>query len=37
MEGMTIHHVVDGKLVEHWTQVDALNLLTQLGAIPAPT
>ena len=26
----------NGKLVEHWGQTDALGLLQQLGAIPAP-
>ena len=36
MEGVVIHHVVDGKLVEHWAQVDALGLLIQMGAIPPP-
>ena len=36
MEGIAIHRIVDGKLVEHWGQVDALGLLQQLGAIPAP-
>lgn len=36
MDGIAIHRVVDGKLVEHWSQVDAAGLLTQIGAIPAP-
>lgn len=36
MEGIAIHRVVDGKVVEHWTQVDALGLLMQMGAIPGP-
>ncbi|MDT5231633.1 MAG: hypothetical protein QOI39_2133, partial [Mycobacterium sp.] len=27
---------VDGKIVEHWAQVDVAGLLVQLGAIPAP-
>ena len=36
MEGIAIHRVVDGKLVEHWGQVDAIGLMTQMGAIPAP-
>lgn len=26
----------DGKMVEHWVQMDQLGLLQQLGAIPAP-
>jgi predicted SnoaL-like aldol condensation-catalyzing enzyme len=28
--------VRDGKMVEHWNVVDAMGLMTQLGAIPAP-
>ena len=36
MEGIAIHRVVDGKVVEHWAQVDAVNLLMQMGAIPPP-
>jgi predicted ester cyclase len=36
MEGIAIHRVVDGQLVEHWAQVDAAGLLMQLGAMPAP-
>jgi len=34
MEGIAIHRVVDGKVVEHWSQVDGLGLLGQIGAIP---
>jgi predicted ester cyclase len=34
MEGIAIHRVVDGKVVEHWSQVDALGLLSQIGAVP---
>jgi predicted ester cyclase len=36
MSGIAIHRVRDGRLLEHWAQVDALGLLQQLGAIPAP-
>lgn len=35
-EGIAIHRVVDGQLVEHWGQVDAIGLMTPLGAIPGP-
>jgi predicted ester cyclase len=35
MEGIAIHRVVDGRIVEHWAQVDAANMLMQMGAIPA--
>jgi predicted ester cyclase len=36
MSGIAIHRVANGKLVEHWGQVDALGLLAQMGAIAAP-
>ncbi len=36
MSGIAIHRLDDGKLVEHWGQVDAVALLAQMGAIPAP-
>jgi predicted ester cyclase len=36
MEGIAIHRVENGKLVEHWSTVDALSLMMQIGAIPAP-
>jgi predicted ester cyclase len=36
MEGIAIHRVVDGRIVEHWSQVDALGMLVQLGVVPAP-
>src|SRR5207248_3978098 len=26
----------DGKMVEHWVQMDMLGLLQQIGALPAP-
>ena len=37
MSGISIHRVKDGKLAEHWAQVDALSLLQQMGAIPGGT
>jgi steroid delta-isomerase-like uncharacterized protein len=33
--GITIMRVVDGKVVEGWTNLDELGLLQQLGVIPA--
>lgn len=36
MEGVSIHRVENGKIVEKWSTVDALSLLMQMGAIPAP-
>jgi steroid delta-isomerase-like uncharacterized protein len=35
MSGITIHRVTNGKLSEHWAQIDALSLLQQLGAVPS--
>jgi predicted ester cyclase len=34
MPGITILRFSDGRCVERWTQVDALGLLVQLGALP---
>ena len=28
--------VVDGKIVEHWVELDQLGILQQVGAIPSP-
>ena len=36
MEGISIHRVADGKIVEHWAQIDAAGLLMQLGVLPPP-
>jgi steroid delta-isomerase-like uncharacterized protein len=33
---LNIHRVVDGKIQEGWLNWDALGLMQQLGAIPAP-
>ena len=33
--GITIHRVADGKLVEHWANIDSLSFMQQLGAIPS--
>jgi steroid delta-isomerase-like uncharacterized protein len=35
MSGITIHRVTNGKLAEHWAQIDALSLLQQMGAVPS--
>jgi len=35
MSGISIHRAQNGKLVEHWAQIDAMSLLQQLGVIPA--
>ena len=34
--GMEIYRIAAGKLAETWVSVDALGLLQQLGAVPAP-
>jgi hypothetical protein len=31
-----VTRIVDGKIVEDYTEWDALGLMTQLGAVPAP-
>ena len=31
-----IFRLAEGRIVERWGLVDAMGLLTQLGAIPAP-
>ena len=33
---MHMFRIADGKVVEHWCEWDALGLMQQLGAIPAP-
>jgi predicted ester cyclase len=34
-EGITIHHIKNGKILDSYTRWDALGLMRQLGAIPA--
>src|SRR5512135_3358553 len=34
--GTGIFRVVDGKLAENWVNLDALSLMQQIGAVPAP-
>src|SRR5205085_1737143 len=35
MVGIAIHRIADGRLVEHWAQIDLLGLLQRLGVGPA--
>lgn len=35
IEGIDINRIEDGKLAEHWGQMDSLGLMQQLGVIPA--
>ena len=36
IESMTVERVSDGKIQEHWRVTDTLDMMQQLGAIPAP-
>jgi len=36
VSGIDIHRLSDGRLAEHWDEVDLFGLMTQLGVIPAP-
>ena len=36
MTGMTIWRIADGKIVEHWSEMNVLGLLQQLGVSPTP-
>src|SRR3954447_13642217 len=36
VEGITIHHIADGKIVSDWSQTDQLVLMQQLGVAPGP-
>jgi predicted ester cyclase len=31
-----VNRVVDGKVEEHWVELDLLGLMQQLGALPEP-
>jgi predicted ester cyclase len=35
-EGLELNQFVDGKVVEHWFQLDALTLLQQIGLVVIP-
>jgi predicted ester cyclase len=35
-DGIVIHRVRDGKIVEYWSVVDVAQVLQQVGALPAP-
>lgn len=36
VEGIAIHRVRDGKIVEYWSVVDTAGFLQQVGALPGP-
>ena len=35
-EGMAIHRIRDGKIVEYWSVTDVARVLMQVGALPGP-
>jgi predicted ester cyclase len=35
VDGMTIHHIASGKIMDSYSNWDALGMMEQLGAIPA--
>lgn len=35
-EGIAIHRVRDGKIVEYWAVTDVARVLQQVGALPGP-
>jgi predicted ester cyclase len=37
MTGVAIHRISDGRLAEHWAQIDLIGLLQRLGVVPACT
>jgi steroid delta-isomerase-like uncharacterized protein len=36
MKGIDFSRVVDGEIAEHWAQFDAIGVMQQIGALPAP-
>ena len=34
--GISIYRIADGKISEHWADMDFLGVLQQVGAVPAP-
>jgi predicted ester cyclase len=35
-DGIAIHRVRDGKIVEYWSIIDVARVLQQVGALPGP-
>jgi predicted ester cyclase len=35
-DGIAIHRIRDGKIVEYWSAVDVARVLMQVGALPGP-
>jgi len=36
MTGIAVHRIANGKIVEHWSELDNLGLMQQLGVVPTP-
>ena len=36
VEGITISHIQEGKILQEWELFDTLGLMQQLGAVPSP-
>ena len=34
--GISIYRIADGKIVEHWANMDMFGMMAQMGAIPMP-
>jgi steroid delta-isomerase-like uncharacterized protein len=37
VQGISILHFIEGRIVERWNQLDQLGMLQQLGVLPAPS
>ena len=35
-EGIAVHRIRDGKIVEYWSVTDVVRVLQQVGALPSP-
>jgi predicted ester cyclase len=35
-EGLAVHRIADGKVVEYWAVTDVARVLQQVGALPGP-
>ncbi len=36
MTGIAVHRITNGKIAEHWSELDNLGLMQQLDVVPAP-
>jgi predicted ester cyclase len=36
MTGIAVHRIANSKIVEHWSELDNLGLMHQLGVVPPP-